>query len=199
MRQLLGTDDLPVGARTLLNRQQIDAALLAMVQQIEALAWPRDAERQDDPTLWLCGIQRGGVAVARELLEIMQKHHGDRVQLGAIDVTLYRDDMWLKGPRAVEGVTSLPGDVSGQRVLLVDDVLFTGRTIRAALNVLMDFGRPEAVRLAVLVDRGGRELPVAAEVVGERMEIARGETVELCVDTDGHLSSVIVRPSAHGQ
>lgn len=196
MRQLLSPQDLPSDARVLLDRTAIDAVLTQMARDIQAMAWPRDVELApaDRPRPWLCGIQRGGVVLARELAEVIQRDYGWTPELGAIDVTLYRDDTWLKGPRAVEGVTRLPGDVSGQRVLLVDDVLFTGRTIRAAMNVLMDFGRPEAVRLVVMADRGGRELPVAADLTGQKLEVGRRESAELCVDGQNRLLSVIVRP-----
>ncbi len=196
MRHLLSPQDLPADARVLLDRAAIDAVLAQMAKDIQAMAWPRDVELApaERPRPWLCGIQRGGVAVARELAEVIARDFGWTPQLGAIDVTLYRDDTWLKGPRAVEGVTRLPGDVNGQRVLLVDDVLYTGRTIRAALNVLMDFGRPEAVRLVVMADRGGRELPIAADLVGQRLEVARNASAELCVDGQNRLQSVIVRP-----
>ena len=196
MRQLLNPGDLPADARVLLDRQAIEAVLTQLAAQIQAMAWPRDVELApaERPKVWLCGIQRGGVALARELAEVITHDFGWTPELGAIDVTLYRDDTWLKGPRAVEGVTRLPGDVTGQRVLLIDDVLFTGRTIRAALNVLIDFGRPEAVRLVVLADRGGRELPVAPDVTGTRLDVARKESVELCVDAQNRLLSVIVRP-----
>ncbi len=196
MRQLLTPSDLPLDARVLLDRTAIDAVLTHLAAEIQAIAWPRDVEltASERPKPWLCGIQRGGVALARELAEVIQRDFGWTPELGAIDVTLYRDDTWLKGPRAVEGVTRLPGDVNGQRVLLVDDVLFTGRTIRAALNVLMDFGRPEAVRLLVLADRGGRELPVAPDLQSTLLDVARTESVELCVDSQNRLLSVIVRP-----
>ncbi len=187
---------MPADARVLLDRAGLDAVLTQMAAAIQAMAWPRDVELApaDRPKPWLCGIQRGGVAVARELADVFARDHGWTPQLGAIDVTLYRDDTWLKGPRAVEGVTRLPGDVSDQRVLLVDDVLYTGRTIRAALNVLMDFGRPEAVRLVVMADRGGRELPIAADLTGQTLDVKRNESAELCVDSQNRLLSVIVRP-----
>ncbi len=196
MRQLLSASDLPTDARVLLDRAAIDAVLTQMAADIQAMAWPRDVELApaDRPKPWLCGIQRGGVALARELADVIARDFGWMPELGTIDVTLYRDDTWLKGPRAVEGVTRLPGDVSGQRVLLVDDVLYTGRTIRAALNVLMDFGRPEAVRLVVMADRGGRELPVAADLTGRKLDVARNESAELCVDGQNRLHSVMVRP-----
>jgi len=187
---------MPADARVLHDRAGLDAVLTQMAAAIQAMAWPRDVELApaDRPKPWLCGIQRGGVAVARELADVIARDHGWTPQLGAIDVTLYRDDTWLKGPRAVEGVTRLPGDVSDQRVLLVDDVLYTGRTIRAALNVLMDFGRPEAVRLVVMADRGGRELPIAADLTGQTLDVKRNESAELCVDSQNRLLSVIVRP-----
>ena len=196
MRQLLSATDLPAESRVLLDAAAIDAVLLKIAHEIQAMPWPRDVELPigERPKPWLCGIQRGGVALAKALAEVITREHGWTPELGAIDVTLYRDDTWLKGPHAVEGVTRLPGDVSGQRVLLIDDVLYTGRTIRAALNVLMDFGRPEAVRLVVLADRGGRELPVAPDLLGQKLEVKRNESAELCVDGQGRLLSVIVRP-----
>ena len=196
MRQLLTPADLPPQTQISLDAAEIAAALTEMAAQIDALVWPRDAELPtgERPVPWLCGIQRGGVVVAKELAALITQHHGWTPQVGAIDVTLYRDDTWLKGPRAVEGVTRLPGDVRGQRVLIVDDVLFTGRTIRAALNVLMDFGRPEAVKLVVLADRGGRELPVAPDVTGRRLNVDRAHTVELVTDASNRPLHVIVRP-----
>lgn len=196
MRQVLTPDELPEGSAIRLTSAEIATALTEMATEINAMAWPLDVELPpgERPLPWLCGIQRGGVVVAKELAAVLTRDYRWTPQLGSIDVTLYRDDTWLKGPRAVEGVTRLPGDVRGQRVLLVDDVLFTGRTIRAALNVLMDFGRPEAVRLVVLADRGGRELPVAPTVTGRTLDVPRTQTVELVTDSENRPLSVIVRP-----
>ena len=184
------------GGRVLLDRSDIQQVLRQMADAILALSWPDDdhlpeAER---PRPWLIGIHRGGVPVAEELADILSLSEGWRPLVGSIDVTMYRDDTWLKGPAASEGRTNLPGDPTGQRVVLIDDVLHTGRTIRAALNVLVDFGRPEAVRLGVLVDRGERELPIAADVVGQAIQVARNESVQLACDAAGSLARVIVMP-----
>ena len=116
----------------------------------------------------------------------MRAAEGVDVPLGALDITLYRDDLQTVGPRPVVGRTSLPGDIDGAHVVIVDDVLYTGRTVRAALDELADFGRPARIALAVLVDRGGRELPIHADVVGRRVEVPPGSRVDVFVaELDG--------------
>ena len=186
----------PRASRVLLDRSDIQQVLRQMADAILALAWPNDdsLEEAQRPKPWLVGIHRGGLPVAEELADIIALSEGWRPLVGAIDVTMYRDDTWLKGPHAVEGRTELPGDPTGQRVVLIDDVLNTGRTIRAALNVLVDFGRPEAVRLGVLVDRGGRELPVAADVIGQALALPRSDSVQLECDAKGGVARVVVMP-----
>ena len=134
----------------------------------------------------------GGVEIARELATVLAVGNKQPPPVGVLDPTLYRDDAWQKGPLAVEARTQLPGDIEGRRILLVDDVLYTGRTVRAALNVLMDFGRPAAVKLAVLLDRGGRELPVHAEVVGQQIVVAAQARVRLRYDASGRVQQVVV-------
>ncbi|MSP91306.1 MAG: bifunctional pyr operon transcriptional regulator/uracil phosphoribosyltransferase PyrR [Myxococcales bacterium] len=163
-----------------------------MADAITVLAWPRDGVLAPDarPRPWLVGIHRGGVHVARELADVIALSEGWRPLLGSIDVSFYRDDVWLRGPRATDRGTDLPGDPTGQRIVLVDDVLFTGRTTRAALNVLMDFGRPEAVRLCVLIERGGRELPLAADFAGAHADVGPADSVELHYDADGRIGRV---------
>lgn len=184
--------------RVLLDRADIQQVLRHMADEIVAMEWPADARipAAQRPKPWLVGIHRGGVQVARELADVIALGEGWRPEIGVLDPTLYRDDTWLKGPHAVEAETRLPGDVAGQRVVLVDDVLYTGRTVRAALSVLLDFGRPEAVRLAVLVDRGGRELPVQADVVGHRAQAQPGESFELRYADSGRMAQVVVEPKA---
>jgi pyrimidine operon attenuation protein/uracil phosphoribosyltransferase len=136
--------------------------------------------------LVLVGIQRRGVQIAERLSRAMRDAEGVEVPLGALDITLYRDDLQTVGPRPVVGRTSLPGGIDGARVVIVDDVLYTGRTVRAALDELADFGRPARIALAVLVDRGGRELPIHADVVGRRVEVAPGGRVDVFVtELDG--------------
>jgi pyrimidine operon attenuation protein/uracil phosphoribosyltransferase len=134
----------------------------------------------------LLGIPTRGVPLARRLAERIEAFEGVRVPSGTLDVTLYRDDLRLRGARAI-GPTALPqGGIDGKRVILVDDVLFSGRTIRAALDALVDLGRPKLVQLAVLVDRGHRELPIRADYVGKNIPTAQEESVRvLLTEIDG--------------
>jgi len=134
----------------------------------------------------LLGIPTRGVPLARRLAERIRAFEGVAVPLGTLDITLYRDDLRLRGARAV-GRTELPGTgIDATRVILVDDVLFSGRTIRAALNAIADLGRPSQVQLAVLVDRGHRELPIRADYVGKNLPTALAENVRVrFVETDG--------------
>jgi pyrimidine operon attenuation protein/uracil phosphoribosyltransferase len=134
----------------------------------------------------LLGIPTRGVPLARRLADRIHAFEGLAVPVGALDVTLYRDDLRLRGARAL-GRTDLPaGGVDGRRVILVDDVLFSGRTVRAALDALGDLGRPRIVQLAVLVDRGHRELPIRADYVGKNIPTALAESVRvLLTETDG--------------
>jgi len=112
------------------------------------------------------------------------KQEGMSPPVGEMDITLYRDDIYTGLERPEVGTTHLPFDVNGARIVLVDDVLFTGRTVRAALDQLWDFGRPRSIWLAVLVDRGHRELPIAAQYVGRRVDTAQGDRVVVSVDGD---------------
>lgn len=134
----------------------------------------------------LLGIPTRGVPLARRLAERIRAFEKVTVPLGTLDITLYRDDLRLRGARAV-GRTDLPAaGIDGTRVILVDDVLFSGRTIRAALNAIADLGRPRQVQLAVLVDRGHRELPIRADYVGKNLPTALTENVRVrLVETDG--------------
>lgn len=139
-------------------------------------------ERNDGTErLMLVGIQRRGVQIAERLAEVILEREGVEVARGALDITLYRDDLQTIGPRPVVGKTHLPSALEGHRVVIVDDVLFTGRTIRAALDELADFGRPSRIMLAVLVDRGGRELPIHADVVGLKVTVPPGGRVDVFV------------------
>jgi pyrimidine operon attenuation protein/uracil phosphoribosyltransferase len=136
--------------------------------------------------LVLVGIQRRGVELAERLGRIIEQHEGVAVPRGALDITLYRDDLEVVGPKPVIGATHLPGDLTGKHVVIVDDVLYTGRTVRAALDELADFGRPKRISLCVLVDRGGRELPIQADVVGTVTEVgARARVDVLIAELDG--------------
>jgi len=139
------------------------------------------------------GIQRRGVQLADRLVQMISEREGVQLPRGALDITLYRDDLQTVGPRPVVGKTHLPWAVDGKRVVIVDDVLYTGRTIRAALDELADFGRPARIALAVLVDRGGRELPIHADIVGKSMTVPTGGRVDVMVaELDGDDSVVLV-------
>ena len=136
--------------------------------------------------LVLVGIQRRGVPLAQRLAARIHAFEGIDVPVGSLDITLYRDDLRLHATRAL-GKTELPGDgIDGRRVILVDDVLFSGRTVRAALDAINDVGRPSSVQLAVLVDRGHRQLPIRADYVGKNIPTALTESVRvLLTETDG--------------
>jgi pyrimidine operon attenuation protein/uracil phosphoribosyltransferase len=134
----------------------------------------------------LLGIPTRGVPLARRLAERIATFESLQVPVGVLDITLYRDDLRLRGPRALGHTEIPPAGLDGRCVVLVDDVLFSGRTVRAALDALSDLGRPRCVQLAVLVDRGHRELPIRADYVGKNIPTALSESVRvLLTDTDG--------------
>ncbi len=134
----------------------------------------------------LVGIQRRGVPLAERIAKLLEKFEGVLPPQGKLDITLYRDDLSLRYPQPLLRGTDVPFDLSGRKVVLVDDVLYTGRTVRAALDALMDLGRPASVQLAVLVDRGHRELPIHADYVGKNLPTSQAEVVEVRVaEIDG--------------
>jgi pyrimidine operon attenuation protein/uracil phosphoribosyltransferase len=136
--------------------------------------------------LVLIGIQRRGVPLAHRIAAAIRDHEGVDIPVGALDITFYRDDLSLVAQQPVVKGTQIPFDLNGSTVVLVDDVLYTGRTIRAAMDALIDFGRPRAIRLAVLVDRGHRELPIRADHVGKNVPTSREELVQVQLEeTDG--------------
>ena len=129
--------------------------------------------------LLLIGIQRRGVPLARRIAAAIAENESVDIAVGALDITFYRDDLSLVAQQPVVKGTDLPFGIDGRTIVLVDDVLYTGRTIRAAMDALVDFGRPEAIRLAVLVDRGHRELPIRADHVGKNVPTPREEIVRV--------------------
>jgi pyrimidine operon attenuation protein/uracil phosphoribosyltransferase len=146
--------------------------------------------------LMLVGIHRRGVELAERIAALISSTTGQDIQTGSLDITLYRDDFDQIGPRPVIGRTEIPGDINGLRVVIVDDVLYTGRTVKAALTELADFGRARRVELCVLADRGGRELPIQADHVGIAVEVGAGERVEVRVpELDDELSVTLVASS----
>ena len=143
--------------------------------------------------LVIVGIQRRGVQLADRIVALIKASDGVEVPRGALDITLYRDDLQTIGPRPVVGSTQLPGEIDGSSIVIVDDVLFTGRTIRAALDELADFGRPARIKLAVLIDRGGRELPIQPDIVGRKIEARAADRVDVQVEeVDGQSGVILV-------
>ncbi len=172
---------------TLLDARAVARAVQQMADQIIELSGTARP-------LVLVGIQRRGVQLADRLAKTIAEKTQRDVDRGALDITLYRDDLETVGPRPVIGETHLPGDLSGSNVIIVDDVLYTGRTVRAALDQLVDFGRPARISLCILIDRGGRELPIQADVVGKTVDAGPGDVVEVLVaDLDGRDAVELVR------
>jgi len=145
--------------------------------------------------LVVVGIQRRGVQLAQRIVTMIEKSEGGRVPSGALDITLYRDDLMRHavGPQPVVRRTEIPFSIDDKHVVIVDDVLYTGRTVRAALDELADFGRPSRIALAVLVDRGGRELPIHADIVGKKVDVQNGERIDVLVEElDGRDAVILV-------
>ena len=175
-----------------IRTQVLDARAMSRALQRMAVEILELARGTDD--LLLVGIQRRGVELAERIARLIEKEEGVAVPRGALDITLYRDDLGTVGPKPVIGETHLPGDLTGKHVVIVDDVLYTGRTVRAALDELADFGRPKRISLCVLVDRGGRELPIQADIVGKVLKTAPGDRVDVQVEElDGRDQVDLVR------
>jgi pyrimidine operon attenuation protein/uracil phosphoribosyltransferase len=139
------------------------------------------------------GIRTGGVYLAHELSLRLEEIEGDKVPVGAVDITLYRDDIKGHSEHLPVGKTDIPFSLEGKKVLLVDDVLFTGRTIRAAMDALMDHGRPTSIQLAVLIDRGHRELPIRADFVGRNVPTSLKEDIAVNFDGDNRPTDVVLK------
>ena len=143
--------------------------------------------------LVLVGVRTGGVYLAHRLAAKIFEIEKVRVPVGELDITLYRDDLTTKKNPPVLKKTELPFDITDKSIVLVDDVLFTGRTVRAAMDGLIDFGRPRVIQLAVLIDRGHRELPIRADYVGKNLPTARDEEVCVFLDEEGEEDRVIIK------
>jgi pyrimidine operon attenuation protein/uracil phosphoribosyltransferase len=145
--------------------------------------------------LVLVGMRTRGVPLASRLAEAIQEFEGQAVPVGALDIGLYRDDIPEMDLRSQIRPTELPTDIHGKRVVLVDDVLYTGRSIRAALDALIDFGRPATIQLAVLVDRGHRELPIRADYAGKNIPTSLSEDVQVLLEETDDRDEVVVIPA----
>lgn len=170
--------------KIVMNAVEMRRALVRIAHEI--MERNRGAER-----LMLIGIRNRGVPLARRLAAIIRDLEGVEVPLGELDITLYRDDLHSRDLPIVRR-TDIPGSVAGKRVVLVDDVLFTGRTVRAALDAVIDFGRPDSIQLAVLIDRGHRELPIRADYVGKNLPTARDEDVQVRLEESDERDEVAI-------
>ena len=145
--------------------------------------------------LTLVGIQRRGVTLARMLRDLIEEVEGVRLPMGVLDITFYRDDLSMLTEHPVVNTTDLPFQVQGAKVIMVDDVLFSGRTARAAMDAICDMGRPSLIQLAVMVDRGHRELPIRADYVGKNIPTSRSELVEVRLpEYDGETGVFLMAP-----
>ena len=173
-------------ARQIMTADEVRRALVRISHELIEKHGGTDA-------LALVGIQRRGVPLARRIADAIAIHEGTRPAVGALDITFYRDDLSLIARQPVVKGTDLPFDPNGLTIVIVDDVLYTGRTVRAAMDALMDFGRPTAIRLAVLVDRGHRELPIRADHVGKNVPSSREEVIKVHVaEVDGGEEGVFI-------
>lgn len=144
--------------------------------------------------LCLVGIRTRGAVLAERIKKYIKQIEGDQVPLGILDITFYRDDLTLVGAQPIIGETLIDFDLTGKKIVLIDDVLFTGRTIRAALDALIDFGRPSQIQLAVLIDRGHRELPIRADFAGKNIPTSTSQDVQVVLkEVDGKEDQVIVK------
>ena len=174
-------------ASTVLDARALGRTLRRMADEIVEINDGTDG-------LVIVGIQRRGVQLAERIVALIAEREKVNVPQGALDITLYRDDLQTVGPRPVVGPTNIPVDIDGKHVVIVDDVLYTGRTVRAALDELADFGRPRRIALAVVIDRGGRELPIAPDVVGKVVEVLPGRRVDVLVkELDGEDAVQLVK------
>jgi pyrimidine operon attenuation protein/uracil phosphoribosyltransferase len=175
----------------LMDERDVERTLARMAREIVEL-------NRGVSGLAVLGIQRRGVQLAGRIADEIQKAEGQRPPGGTLDITLYRDDLTAIGPRPVLGETRLPeGGIDGRRLVIVDDVCYTGRTARAALDELADFGRPARIYLCVLVDRGGRELPIQPDVVGRTVSARADQRVDVFVpELDGRLAVELITRNA---
>jgi len=174
--------------KRLLSAQQVANALDRLYQQIKS-------DLPTDEPIAVIGIRTRGEILAQRIVKRLQNEAGTRVEHGVLDITFYRDDLSLRKGMPLVRATEIDFDLDGKVVLLVDDVLQTGRSIRAALNALADFGRPKAIRLAVLIDRGGRELPITPDFLGKAARAPANTRIQLhLAEHDGDDGAFLIAP-----
>lgn len=169
----------------LLDKEALQRSLMRIAHEIVE-------KNKGTRELCLVGIRTRGAVLAERLSECINKIEGSEVPVGILDITLYRDDLTLIATSPVVHKTAIDFDITDKTVVLIDDVLYTGRTIRAALDALIDFGRPKSIQLAVLIDRGHRELPIRADYVGKNIPTAQNETVEVRLGEVDNKDEVVI-------
>jgi pyrimidine operon attenuation protein/uracil phosphoribosyltransferase len=174
------------------RREILDAAGVARTLRRMALEIAEMVPSDERP-FYIVGVRTGGAYLAQRLARMLVEAGEPAPALGAVDISLYRDDVFHGLPKPEIGPTDLPEPIGGRTIVLVDDVLYTGRTIRAAMDVLADYGRPKAVKLSALVDRGRRELPIQPDVVGVKIETGPRESVRVMLSERGEPDRVVLR------
>ncbi len=176
---------MPKMTKELLNKKDIERILSRMAHEIIE-------KNKGTENLCIVGIQRGGVHLARRLAGKIKEIEGRQIAVGSLDIAFYRDDLGIRKQQPTVRKTDVPCEITDKKVVLVDDVLFTGRSIRAAMDALMDFGRPAQIQLAVLLDRGHRELPIRADYAGKNIPTSREENIEVRLEEEGTEDSVFI-------
>lgn len=171
--------------RNVLTKEEIDRAVTRMSHEI--LERNKGSEH-----LVIIGVRTRGYVLAERIAQVINRIDGVSLPVGALDITLYRDDLSLVSEQPIMHKTEIDFDIEGKTVILVDDVLYTGRTIRCALDALVDFGRPKTIQLAILVDRGHRELPIRADYVGKNLPTSQNELVQLNLEEIDKEDSVFI-------
>ncbi len=171
--------------KELMNKSDIDRTIARMAHEIIE-------KNKGTKELCLVGIQSGGVYLAQRLSKKIKEIEGSEIPVGSLDIAFYRDDLDIRKEQPAVRKTEVPFEITGQKVVLVDDVLFTGRSIRAALGALIDMGRPACILLAVLVDRGHRELPIKADFIGKNIPTAISEKIVLSLEEEGTEDKVTI-------
>ncbi len=173
--------------KVVINAEGIDRSLTRIAYEILE-------KNKGIEDLVLIGIRTGGIYLAQRLQNKIEQIEKARVPMGIVDITLYRDDLQTSKRKPQLGKTDIPFSLDGRKVVLVDDVLFTGRTIRAAMDALIDFGRPKLIQLAVLIDRGHRELPIRADFVGKNLPSSLWEDVSVHLTEKNGVDEVVIEP-----
>ncbi len=172
--------------KELVNKKDIERILSRIAHEIIE-------KNKGTEGLCLVGIQRGGVHLAVRIASKIRDIENEEIEVGSLDISLYRDDLGMRKHHPVVRKTSIPCNIIGKKIILVDDVLYTGRSIRAAMDALMDYGRPAQIQLAVLIDRGHRELPIRPDFVGKNIPTSRSENIEVQFEEDGFEDKILIQ------